>query len=305
MSGEAFIRLEKSGGGYADCGRIISAVFSKDLYSPYSQLRGSVMLESRIGFSDIRRVAFYVGGKRVHYGLPDLLRTRVCGGRVIMNVVSRGITLLLGQNEPEPGIWSQVSLTEIMDRYSPLSEIGFESGTKTVNYVNINERSTLWEALGVYGVKAYGHRAYIGGDSLVRVTFEDAVAALGGKVIIDYGNQLDTSLMLSKLYMKNVNGEYGYSYEDDRVQPFGIVREKYYNLDRQWLNDVTAGLKDRVDFADREYLTNYLTYVGYGGEDVGDIISAVGYGCNGGRICRLEITADNAGVRTKVSAEAV
>lgn len=113
---------------------------------------------------------------------------------------------MLGQNEPEPGVWSKVSLTNIMKSYSPSSEITYESGTKTVNYVNIKEKSTLWEAIGVYAVKAYGRRAYIRGDRQVNVSLSILSVNIGTQRIIEYGKQLDTRTMLSKIYMKTWTG---------------------------------------------------------------------------------------------------
>lgn len=297
---KAYVTLE--GQEVLQLGKIVSATIVKDRYTPYSQLRGRVIIDGKVELGAVKRVGFYIGGKRVHYGLADLLSVRVCGGQSVLNIVSRGITILLGQNQPEPGIWSQVSLTEIMGKYSPTSEIAFEADTQKVNYVNINEGSTLWEAIGVYGTKAYGARAYIGEGDKVCVSASEKLVLFEGRVI-DYGSQLDTRLMLSKVHMKNVEGNYGYSYENDEIKPFGIVREKYYNLDRQWLNDVSVGLKDRIGFSNREHNVSWLTHVGYLGEDIDDLISAVGYDVDGKRVCRVEVNLDNRGIRTKIFVE--
>ena len=107
----------------------------------------------------------------MHYGPADYIRTRVRGGKTVLELISRGITLMLGQNEPEPGVWSKVSLTDIMKSYSPSSEITYESGTN-IRTSEHQKKSTRCEAIGVgRRVKgAYGRRAYIRGDRQVNVS---------------------------------------------------------------------------------------------------------------------------------------
>ena len=185
-----YIRFELIGSGNLDYRNIVSARLVKDRYTPYSELRASVVLNNSINLNNIRRVALYIDSRRMHYGPADYIRTRVRGGKTVLELISRGITLMLGQNEPEPGVWSKVSLTDIMKSYSPSSEITYESGTDTVNYVNIKEKSTLWEAIGVYAVKAYGRRAYIRGDRQVNVSLSILSVNIGTQRIIEYGKQL-------------------------------------------------------------------------------------------------------------------
>lgn len=300
---DRYIRFEHTGGETTDIRSIITVRLVKDRYTPYSELTASLMPEENVTLSDIRRVAFYIGSKRLHYGPADYVRTRVRGGRTVLELISRGVTLMLGQNEPEPGVWAKVSLTEIMKSYSPSSEITYESGTAAVNYVNINEKSTLWEAIGVYAVKAYGRRAYIKGDSQVAVSLSSSSVDISRCTMIEYGSQLDTRLMLSKIYMKNVDGDYGYSYSSSGIVPFGIVREKYYGLDRQWLSNVNTGLKDRIDHAEREHFVEHITYEGYCGEDITDRIMCSGTSVHRKRVSRIEITLDNKGLRTKLLCE--
>ena len=189
-----YIRFELIGSGNLDYRNIVSARLVKDRYTPYSELRASVVLNNSINLNNIRRVALYIGSRRMHYGPADYIRTRVRGGKTVLELISRGITLMLGQNEPEPGVWSKVSLTDIMKSYSPSSEITYESGTDTVNYVNIKEKSTLWEAIGVYAVKAYGRRAYIIGDRQVNVSLSILSVNIGTQRIIEYGKQLSSKL---------------------------------------------------------------------------------------------------------------
>ena len=156
---------------------------------------------------------------------------------------------------------------------------------------------------GVYAVKAYGRRAYIRGDRQVNVSLSILSVNIGTQRIIEYGKQLDTRTMLSKIYMKNVDGEYGYSYSSGKTIPHGITREKYYGLDKQWLNNVVVGLKDRIEFAEREYLVEHITYEGYCGEDITDKKICNGYGVNGKRVSRMEITVNSKGMQTKLLCE--
>ena len=116
-----YIRFEIIGSGNLDYRNIVSARLVKDRYTPYSELRASVVLNNSINLNNIRRVALYIGSKRMHYGPADYIRTRVRGGKTVLELISRGITLMLGQNEPEPGVWSKVSLTDLSARETKIT----------------------------------------------------------------------------------------------------------------------------------------------------------------------------------------
>ena len=62
-----YIRFELIGSGNLDYRNIVSARLVKDRYTPYSELRASVVLNNSINLNNIRRVALYIGSRRMHY----------------------------------------------------------------------------------------------------------------------------------------------------------------------------------------------------------------------------------------------
>ena len=56
-----YIRFELIGSGNLDYRNIVSARLVKDRYTPYSELRASVVLNNSINLNNIRRVALYIG----------------------------------------------------------------------------------------------------------------------------------------------------------------------------------------------------------------------------------------------------
>ena len=179
--------------------------------------------------------------------------------------------------------------------------IGFE----IIGSGNLDHRNIVSARLGKDRYTPYSElRASVVLNNSINLNNIRRVALyIGTQRIIEYGKQLDTRSMLSKIYMKNVDGEYGYSYSSGKTIPHGITREKYYGLDKQWLNNVVVGLKDRIEFAEREYLVEHITYEGYCGEDITDKIICNGYGVNGKRVSRMEITVNSKGMQTKLLCE--
>ncbi len=259
---------------------IVNAVFSKAYYAPCTYLSAKAyILGGEVLYpTDVKRVEFYIGGRKLHYGLPDSISIKRQSGTFLVTVESRGITVTLCQSEPEPGIWSQADLDDCLSRSGCSSEITCESGTIKTNYVNIAEKSTSWEAICAYSLKAYSAYPYIRSNSLVMVSKNTAHKEVKNPIIISTGRSFNTKNILSALYMQDLSGDYTTTASDNLAGSLGIVREKYLPLDQQWLHDEEQGLKMRLAYSRRACRTFHMTYVDYHGEDLTDNVLISGAG---------------------------
>ena len=273
-----YLRLHLRNGTKLDLHNIITAVFEKDYYLPYSKLSARAILPvgTNVSVSQVMRVELWYGYGRLHRGFPDRIGTQKTGSLRTLELFSRGVTVSLCQSQCEPGIWSQVNLREVVTRCRTTEEVSFEGGTDSVNYVYILEDQTSWDAVCAYALKAYSRYPYVSSIGTVRVTKSSSVTTVSTPAILEVKTRLDTTKLLTKLYMKDLNDDYSYSAEDSFAQQFDITREKYLPLDRQWLQDENEGLRMRLKYSKRACQAYSIKYLGYNNEDLTDKVTFTG-----------------------------
>ena len=282
----------------------INFIFEKDRYTPYTKAEGSFIFNyDDVDLSKAQLVKLFINGELKHEGIPDrLVLTQTSKGK-ILTFSSRGFTLLLGQNEPCPGINSDVNLEDIISKNISVSQISWETPTDKVNYIYVKEKSTVWDAVCAYGIKSCGVYPYIKGLNTVAVTSSDKQTDYSGTKLVSKGRGLDTTLVLSEVYMADINGDYTYHCESSAAKDMGIERKKYYPLDRQWLSDPEIGLNAKLDYSARKMNDLRAVYAGYKGEDLTDTITNLYDGINGRRISYLKVRGSAKGIFTEIRAE--
>lgn len=259
-------------GSEQEAADIIKLRFYKDRYTSGSELSGKVIYHGTP--RDILEIKLTAGGRLIHHGYAGYIRTENIHGRVELSFISPAWSRLLSQNEPVPGLNYGVDLAGLLAANVTIPNVTCESGTDTVNYIYVREHSTIWDAVTAYSKKAYGSFPYIGGTNEVRVrpTAGRTFTYAAGQVIT-IGRTVDRRVMLSKAYMAGADGEYSYSWTNAQAVSDGIVRERYYPLDRQWLGSPEDGPKFRVEVSARRYRSTYIRLTGYRGEDIFDSFS--------------------------------
>lgn len=269
MSAEYALRFVLSGGSTVLVSKAVKLRYSKDIYTMGTLLSGSAVWSGDA--SQIVGIRLDLGGKRVHEGYASYVRSEYRSGRQTVNFESQGWSVMLGQNEPVPGMNFNVDLAAVGALNVQIPNVTFESGTAVVNYIYVKEHSTIWDALTAYGMKAYGRLPYIYGANEVRVRAASGTARTYDPArIVSEAVICDRRGMHSKVYMADADGQYNYSASDAAATADGIVREKYYALDRQWLSSPTTGLEMRLKLARRRSRMKALVKLGYDGEDLFD-----------------------------------
>lgn len=288
--------------GFDKC---ISFTFKKEFYTPYTLAAGTFVWERAdclLENSVIIRADLYINSRLVHTGLPDKLELGRKNGINTLSFSSRGYTSLLGQNEPQPGVIPEANLGYLIDQNINSPYITYQEGTIKTQYIYVKEQSTVWDALNAYTLKVYGTRPYIRSTGTVMATAVSTSQINYASVLkTNYKETMDTTLLLSEVYMANLQGDYIYHSVSSDAVAAGIIRTKYYPFDNQWVLEPDVGLQGILDFSQRKIRQQSFVYSGYMNEDLMDTVSNYGEKLNGKRINAITVTGGKNGVFTQVS----
>lgn len=275
--------------------------FERELYTPYAALSGDFVCDKAITLSEICAVRLLWNSSVIFSGIPDKLSISHRNGIRRMSFSARSYTSLAGQNEPEPGVISDVDLAGLVGSCLVHPQISVEQNTPVENYIYVKPSSSLWEAIIAYNIKSLGRLPYIYGTNTIMSTKANSVSrSYSGVPLITEGIGIDTVAMLSDVHMRIGSDQYQYSQTNASAQRFGIKRSRYYELDRQWLYDIDEGLLFRLANSNRRKEVRFFEYCGFANEQLFDRVTNSGTGCDGMYIDRVVLTADAKGLRTRV-----
>lgn len=281
---------------------LINFKFKRERYTPYTTLEAHLL--ANITVTDITAVYLYIDGNPVHCGMADMISHKNSKGRNIITVFSRGFSMLLGQNEPIPGIISDTNLSQLVSYNTKIPFVECQQGTDNVNYIYVKEKSTIWDAICAYAYKAYKTYPYITQTNTINVSPVEgsSVHDYSSDVIIHYGDSISTTGMISQIYMADSNGEYSYTLENVKIAGRNIVRKKYYPLDRQWLSSPYDGLQSKLNYSNKGYKTAELQYKGFKYENLMDkaVYQNNNFLIDSESISAIEVTGNRMGIFTKI-----
>lgn len=282
-----------------DC---VSFSFEKERYLPYTKADGRFLLKSKPLFSvwQVKKLHLWINSFRRHCGIPDTLSLVRGKEGYMLSFSSRGYSLLLSQNEPYPEINANVTLDTLISKNLSVPEISCEQNTPQVGYIYVKEKSTVWDAVTAYSIKAVGNYPYIRGENRVCITPNmGRTIDLSSEKVIEEGSAIKSTQLLSTINMADINGDYSYTRSDDTAVQLGIVRSKYYPLDYQWLYAPDDGLKAKLDYAARGVKELSMTFIGTWGEDIMDLIKCSGV-LGGRRVHYLKVWGNRQGLFTQL-----
>lgn len=277
--------------------------FKRERYTPYTTLSGHLLTNDSI--TDVKTVFLYIDGKLVHAGMADMVERKKSKGRSIVSFLSRSFTLLLGQNEPVPGVISDVDLAQLIFYNTTLPYINCQADTQILNYVYVKEKSTIWDAVCAYAYKAYTNYPYIYGTNTVRATVPETVPLrdYNSEVITFYSDKISTSGLYSHVFMKSTGEDYPFTQVDNAAVARNIVRKKYYPLDPQWYADPDGGLLSKLKFSNRGFISISFQYKGFKFENLLDkvVFSNGSVNIDSEYVSAVEVTGNSRGIFTKIS----
>ena len=281
--------------------RLLSFHFVKEAYTPYTTLTAVIDTEEE-NFLSVCEALFYINDKLVHHGLIDSIeKTETEKGRTV-TLASRGFTSQLCQNQLQPGLIENISINSLMDSYYVLPFVTHENSSDSTGYIYVKSSSTMWDGVVNLTYKQNGIYPYIQGTNCVRTTAEQNphTFTFDDSQLISRGSAGSFRRMISDFHMADISGNYGNCdlTDSEAVNRF-IVRNRYLELDRQFLYNPQQALEYRDKFAKRASQRYFCRYSGYSGEDLNDLVS---FGeISSKRICKIDIAGDYSGIFTELS----
>jgi hypothetical protein len=251
-----------------------------------------------------KKVVLTIDDKVVHSGLVDTSSIERLPGYNTVSITSKSFTVLLCQNQLEPGIKSSISLNSLIDSFITIPEISHQDDSTTINYIYVKQSSSLWDAVVNLTHKLNAGHPYVCNNNTVMVSPKENPFSLNltKEVVTSSGFGMDTTKVVSDIHMQDVDGAYDtYNLNNPVANQLNVVRHKHIDLDRQYLSNPQDALVHKVNFSMRGYHFAYATYEGYSGEDICDYVNFYNYFSNT-RVSKLEINGGNGNVTTKVYA---
>ncbi|MGN0605670.1 MAG: hypothetical protein ACI4JM_04020 [Oscillospiraceae bacterium] len=275
---------------------ILSLTIKKERFTPYSYAAAFfISSDEHIQYKDI---SISVNGFTAHYGLIDSVHCRKNSHNTITSVISKSFTSLLLQNQLVPGMMYDISLNSLMDSFITIPHISHEDNSDIQNYIFIKENSSLWEAVANISYKISGIYPYIRQNNMVCISDNPSSVQfpINSDKILESGFKLDYSKIVSDYHMQDIEGNYDvYQLNIQQAYDLDIIRHRQIPLDRQYLNNPSQSMQNKLEFSMRGYSSHYYEYIGYSGEDIYDL-SAYGE-----KIDAVTIKGGSDGIRTTIT----
>ncbi len=258
-------------GSTEEFGNFVYFRYEKERYTPYTYFEAELIGSTRP--QAVATVRFYMGSRYLHWGTADIFECVNERGKNVIKVCSYGISKQLGQNYSEPGMITQPDLGAVIARCG-VPDVSYQSGTNTVNYIYINEKTTAWEALHIYCEKAYNTVPYIYLNNTVRCTpHSNTTRNYSDKRIIKTRSGVRLGNLLSDVYSEGTSGSYDHHSSSSYTAQRHIRRRKYYGMDREWLYDLDRQPKYYLDYSQRGRQYTGFVYEGFQNEELRDIVN--------------------------------
>ena len=285
---------------------IFNFQFTKEAYTPYTKL-SAVFAITENSFAPIISPAIYsevflnIETYCLHHGIIDSFKITTENGIKTGVITSRGFTSMLLDNQLEPGLYTNISIDKLVDKYYKLPHVTHEKG-ETENYIYVKRGTSMWDAAVSLAYKLYGTYPYVKGCNKIMLTIGTPKKELvfDNNTLQNYGTEINTRRFVSDFHMEDIDGTYGkFDFHNLQAETRNIVRNKYFDLDRRFLYDPSKASEFRNDISMRGWKRTFCTYSGYNSEDLYDTVS-FGDIING-RIKSIKVTGDRKGIQTELS----
>lgn len=269
----------------------------KERYLPYDTFHAVFGCTEEIMQQPVRAV-FTLDGVKLHDGIVRSFRAERQKNRMLLELTSRGYAEALLQNQLVPGLYTDVTLESLMTTYT-LPHITYESGLSATNYIYVKANTGMWDALSAFCYKYNGSLPYVTRCNHLRLTpkTEDAVTILPSDRVLRYSVGEDASTVISRIDMADIDGTYGqFTCSNPQAAERQIVRVKQMLFDRQFLYQPEDALRYRIAYSNRKLIRKTVSYLGYCGEDLEDMVELSG--AVRGHVSRILLRGTQNGIET-------
>lgn len=293
------LNVSRNGTTAVDLTDCISFSLVRDRYLPYATLRATMIAERTL-YLYPSRAKLYLDNVLLHDGIIEQYTSEMRSNKRFVTIVSRSFTAALMHNQPKPGLYPSATLSSLMTMYD-LPHVTYESGVTASRYMFVKESASMWEMLNHYNYLLNGGSPYITVPNHVRVTAKTnpPLYTVAAAQVIAKGECTDLSRMISRIDMADASGEYGtFTATNTEATQREITRVKQILLDKTYLSDPQKALDIRIKRSMQKMHGEFLEYMGYCGEDIGDTVKCAGF--IQGTVGRIELSGKGEGLRTKL-----
>lgn len=241
---------------------------------------------------------FSLDGLLLHDGCIEHAECVREAGHYVLRISSRSFTAALTRNQLVPGLHFAVTLQSLMETYD-LPKITYDTSMPEINYIFVRENAVMWDSIMAYNYKLNGGFPYIRVPNLLCMTPQTGAepVLLPADAVRSVSEGGNCSEMLSRIDMADLAGEYGrFTHSNPEAVSRNIVRVRQILFDRQYAYHPDDALVWRIALSNRRLRTRSVTYTGYCGEDIEDLVQL---GDLTARVSRIRITGDQNGIRTE------
>lgn len=241
---------------------------------------------------------FRLDGQLLYDGIVEHSECVRESNRYVLKINSRSFSAALTRNQLVPGLHYAVTLQSLMETYA-LPNITYDTTMPEISYIYVRENTAMWDSIMAYNYKLNGGFPYIRVPNLLCMTPQtgsDAILLPSG-VIRTESSGAECNDMISRIDMADASGEYGsFTRSNPEALSRKIVRVRQIRLDKQYVHNPDDALRWRIDLSNRRLRSRSVSYIGYCGEDIEDLVQ-IGDLCV--RVSKIRITGDRNGIRTE------
>lgn len=276
--------------------RCLRFTLLRDRYQAFAALYAQFLTDQPLEAPS--EAIFSIGGQLLHDGCIEHAECVLEAGQYVLKFNSRSFTAALTRNQLVPGVHTAVTLQSLMETYA-LPKITYDTSMPEIRYIYVRENAAMWDSIMAYNYKLNSGFPYIRVPNLLCMTpqtGQDAVI-LPADALRTMQNGGDCSEMISRIDMADAAGAYGkFTRSNPEAISRNIVRIRQILLDKQYVYDPQDALRWRIDLSNRRIRSRTLSYSGYCGEDIEDLVQAGEFRA---RVSRIRITGDRNGIRTE------
>ncbi len=267
----------------------------RDRYQPCASLNVRILTDTPL--TPPVRVRFSLGGRLLHEGCVRKCACTLEQKQFVMQIQSESYTAALTQNQLVPGLYTQVTLQQLMETYG-LPHITYQD-VPSVRYVYVKENANMWDTIVAYNYKLCHGYPYIRVPNLLCMLPQTGTEAvvLPENRLLRVASGGEDSGIISRVDMANAVGEYGaFTMDNPEAAARGIVRVRQILFDRQYAYDPNDALRFRIAVSNRRLRSRRIRYAGYCGEDVEDLAVC---GDFTGRVGKVAVSGNSSGIETE------
>ena len=269
----------------------------RERYLPYATLTADFFSEHS-DFEKLCRVQFFLDGTMLFEGIIRNYSAKTEQNRQVLHIVSHSYTEALLHNQLVPGLHTHVTLSDLMTTYN-LPHVTYEQGIPEVNYIFVKDGAAMWDSITAYNYKLNLFHPFVTVCNHLRMTPKSG----GDPTLIPVDRILskeiggDTSSTLSRIEMADIDGTYGtYVMNNNEASGRDITRVKQILMDKNFLYDPYQALYYRLAVSNRKLRLKSVSYLGYCGEDLEDLMKCTGFLQD--RVSRILLVGNNGVIRT-------